>query len=156
MSKSRIGNSGISNQARCKIKKRCLSKPNNMHTKQLSMKSNASDLNSMPLNQLKNIYTSLNTAPNKELSYKNSTKKSKRGGSAASLESRKETINLIVNKPNTALQILLKESSPQIVGSPSIFPTSNQHAVPTFASRFTRDPPQIGSSLNTISSTDLQ
>ena len=80
-----------------------MSKPNNLNAKQASMKCNASDLNSLPLNKLKNIYTSLNIAPKKELSYKNSTKKSKRGGSAASLESRKETINLIVNKPNTAL-----------------------------------------------------
>ena len=81
----------------------------------------ARDLNSLPLKSLKNVYDNLRGQPRKELSYKKSLSKSNRG-SAASMDSRKETINLMINQPNTGLSILLKEASPGIQSSPSIFP----------------------------------
>ena len=81
----------------------------------------ARDLNSLPLKSLKNVYNDLKGQPRKELSYKRSLSKSNRN-SAASMDSRKETINLMINQPNTGLSILLKEASPGIQSSPSIFP----------------------------------
>ena len=115
-----MANSGISGPARCKIQKRCKSRPA-LRTKPLN--NAAPNLKSMPLKKLKNMYTDLNIKPQRELSFKKSTSKNKRGSSVASQESRKETINLIVNQPNTALQILLREASPhQITGSPPVLP----------------------------------
>ena len=102
-------------------KRRCQSKP----TLQ------PQNLNSLPLKSLKNVYTDLKIQPNRELSYKKSTSKSNKG-SAASIDSRKQTINLMIkNNPNTGLAVLLREVSPPgqgiIESSPSIFPKTRGH-----------------------------
>ena len=104
------------------------------------------DLNSLPLKSLKNVYNDLKIKPKRDLSYKKSTSKSNRG-SAASLESRKQTINLMIkNNPNTGLAVLLREVSPggAIQSSPSIFPRTNQYHSGSnsniMTSQYRRDP----------------
>ena len=66
-----------------------------------------SNLNKVPLKNLKSLCTELDVRPRRELKYKERTEKSQKGGSC---DSRKETINLMINNPNTGLAILMKEA----------------------------------------------
>ena len=132
-------NSGIRHQAGVSLNKRSYSKPTLRGNGRPGI-SVGRDLNSLPLKNLKTFYQDLKVQPKRELSYKKNTSKSNRG-SAASLDSRKETINLMINNPNTGLSILLREASTGIASSPSIFPQSSNVGTNNFASKFHRDPP---------------
>ena len=122
-------------------KKRHSSKPQNFVAGKAYDCSDLRDLKSLPLKSLKNVYTNLKLQPKKELRVQRSTSKSRR--SVESLDSRKETINLMIKQPNTGLKILMEES---IHNSPSIFPRSNEKLLPRksksgkgFPCQFSRD-----------------
>ena len=69
------------------------------------------NITAAPLRQLKNLYLGLRSR----------SAKSKSKSRSRSKDSKKETINLLINNPPTGLRILMDEAE-NIQNSPSIFP----------------------------------